>query len=348
MPALLLLSAIAGAAMAAAIVWLVRPADRLEVILRGVVATVLAASVATTAGVLTDAEDPMFLLAVSFGAAPVAILLGAAAGEAAPGRRSVARVLVWTWSGVVFPICVVVPPLLYRTCGAPECRVEDFGASLALLVSSSASVLLAWRANSVAEGPGWVRFAAPVALLWVSAAAWLVSLEGAVDAYTARILLAAVLSPLAGGLAWLLVDVLRQTGRHPVRSFADGVAAGLVAIVPGAASVSFPWSLVVGASAGAAAALVFGAKRIASAGRAGHWALVALSATAIGYLAPAISGDTIGFMFSGRIAAFLPPLATFLAVAAFGIVTSAPAWSLARRTARGEGPGIRKNEKTPG
>jgi hypothetical protein len=88
---------------------------------------------------------------------------------------------------------------------------------------------------------------------------------------------------------------------------------------------------VVGALAGSAAALVFGARRIASAGRAGHWALVALTATAIGYLAPAISGDTIGFMFSGRIAAFLPPLATFLAVAAFGIVTSAPAWGLARR-----------------
>lgn len=337
MPALLILSVVAGAAMAAAVVWLVRPEDRIEVILRGAVATALAASVATAAGILTSAEDPVFLLGVSFGAAPVAVLLGAAAGEAAPGRRSVARVLVWTWAGLVFPICVVVPPLLYRMCGTPECRVEDFGGSLALLVSSSASVLLAWRAHSMAEGPGWVRFGAPVALLWVAAAGWLVSLEGAIDAYSGRILLAALLSPLAGGFAWLVVDLLRQAGRHPLRSYADGVVAGLVAIVPGAASVSFPWSLVVGASAGAAAALVFGANRIASAGRAGHWALVTLTATAIGYLAPAISGDTIGFMFSGRIAAFVPPLATFLAVAALGVVTSAPAWVLARHGARAAG-----------
>ena len=341
MPVLLAVSALAAVAMAAAVVWMVRPPDRREVIIRGMFATLLAAAVTVTAGVITDAEDPAFLLALSFGTAPVVILLGAAAGEAAPGRRSVARVLVVTWAGFVFPVCVIVPALLYRMCGAPECRVEDFGGALALLVSSAASVLLAWRANAGVEDARWSRFAAPVVVLWVAAAAWLASLEGVVDAYTVRILLAALLAPLAGGLAWLLVDVLRRARRHPLRSFADGVVAGLVAIIPGAASVSFPWSFVVGALAGAAAALVFGATRIASAGRAGHWALVVLTATAIGYLAPAISGDTIGFVFSGRVAAFLPPLATFVAVAAFGVVSSTPAWALARRT-------LRQNEKTPG
>ena len=341
MPVLLVVSALAAFAMAAAVVWMMRPSDVGEVVVRGGLATLLAAAVTTAAGVLTDAQDPAFLLALSLGTAPVVILLGAAAGEAAPGRRSVARLLVVTWAGFVFPVCVIVPALLSRMCGAPECRVEDFGGGLALLVSSAASVLLAWRAHAGAEDPRWIRFAAPVAVLWVAAAVWLASLEGAVDAYTARILLAAVLAPLAGALAWLLVDLLRQAGRHPLRSLADGVVAGLVAIIPGAASVSFPWSLVVGALAGAAAALVFGATRIASAGRAGHWALVVLTATAIGYLAPAISGDTIGFVFSGRIAAFLPPLATFLAVAAFGVVTSAPAWAVSRRTPR-------RNEKTPG
>lgn len=340
MPALLVVSAVAGIVMAFAVAWMVRPSDRTEVGLRGAVATLMAIVVTTASGALTGAEEIPFLVAISFGAAPIAILLGAAAGEAAPGRRSVARLLVWTWSGFVFPVCVVVPSLLYQLCAAPECRVEDFGGGLALLVSSSASVLLAWRVHAEAEGPGWARFGIPVAVLWAGGAAWLVSLEGAVDDYTLRILLAAVLAPLGGGLAWLLVDLLRQGGRHPLRSFADGVVAGLVAIIPGAASVSFPWSLVVGALAGAAAALVFGARRMRSAGRAGHWALVALTATAIGYLAPAISGDTIGFMFSGRLAAFVPPVATFLAVAAFGVVTSAPAWSLAR------GGGGRK-KKTP-
>lgn len=331
MPVLLAVSALAGIVMACAVAWMVRPPDRNEVALRGGVATLLAIAVTTSAGAITDAEEISFLVAISFGAAPVAILLGAAAGEAAPGRRSVARLLVWTWSGLVFPVCVVVPSLLYRTCAAPECRVEDFGGGLALLVSSSASVLLAWRAHAAPEGGGWKRFGLAVSVLWIAATAWLVSLEGAVDVYTPRILLAAVLSPVAGGVAWLVVDLLRQSGRHPLRSFADGVVAGLVAIIPGAASVSFPWSLVVGALAGAAAALVFGARRFSSAGRAGHWALVALTATAIGYLAPAISGDTIGFMFSGRLAAFIPPVATFLAVAAFGVVMSTPAWGLARR-----------------
>lgn len=336
MPVLLVVSAVSAIVMACAAAWMVRAPDRIEVALRGAVATLLAIIVTTSAGAATQAEEIPFLIAISFGAAPIAILLGAAAGETAPGRRSVARLLVWTWSGLVFPACVIVPSILFRTCAAPECRVEDFGGGLALLVSSSASVLLAWRTHAEPEGRGWLRFTMAVALLWVGAAAWLVGLEGALDAYTGRIMLAAVLSPLAGGFAWLVVDLLRQSGRHPVRSFADGVVAGLVAIVPGAASVSFPWSLVVGALAGAAAALVFGASRIASAGRAGHWALVVLTATAIGYLAPAISGDTIGFMFSGRLAAFVPPVATFLAVAAFGVVMSTPAWALARRRPRVE------------
>jgi ammonia channel protein AmtB len=129
----------------------------------------------------------------------------------------------------------------------------------------------------------------------------------------------------------MLVDVLRRAERHPLRSAADGVLAGLVAIVPGAAGISFPWSLAVGALAGAVAALVYGLRRLSSAGRAGHWALVVLASTAVGYLAPAVSGDSIGLLFSGRIAALLPPMLAILAVAAIGVLVTAPIWAIGRR-----------------
>lgn len=335
MPVLLVVSAVASAVMTAAVLAMLRPHNPLEVVLRAVAATILACGVTVSVGVLTEADTPQFLAAVALAVAPVAVLLGSAAGEAAPGDRLVARVLVLTWSAVVFPATTIVPTLVFRLCEAPECRVEDFGGGLPLLVSASASALLAWRAHAEAPEQGWMRFALPVVVLWAGGAAWLASLEGAVDAYTGRILLAAVLSPIGGALAWLLVDLLRSSGRHPLRSLADGLVAGLVAIIPGAASVSFPWSSAVGALAGAAAALVYGARRLGSAGRAGHWALVVITSTAIGYLAPAVSGDTIGFVFSGRIAAFLPPLLAFLAVVAFGVIMSLPAWAL--RWRRGAG-----------
>ncbi|QEO10161.1 hypothetical protein [Protaetiibacter larvae] len=326
MPALVALAALASAVMTVAVAAMFRPAGRRVAVLRAILATALATVVTAGAGTALRADTPEFLMSVSFAVAPVAILLGAAAEEAAPGRRRVAWSLVLGWALVVFPASVIVPPLVFAACTMPECRVEDFGGGLALLVSSAASALLAWRAHVHGAEQGWARFAVPVLVLWLGGALWLMSLEGAIDSYTGRILLAALLSPLAGGAAWLIVDLLRQASRHPLRSVADGVVAGLVAIVPGAATVSFPWSATVGAAAGAAAALVYGARRIASAGRGGHWALVVLASTAIGYLAPAVSGDTIGLLFSGRIAALLPPLAAFLAIAAFGVVTSVPSW----------------------
>ena len=330
MPALLLVAALCCAVMTGALVRMLRPTRVGETLVRAVVTVAGAAGVSLTAGVASGADTAEFFLASSFAAAPVSVLLGAAAEEARPGRRGVAWALALAWGLVVYPLCAVVPPLVFRMCAASECRVEDFGAGLALFVSSAASVLLAWRAQADTTRESWTRFALPVLTIWLAGALWLASLEGVIDAYTLRILLAALLAPLGGALAWVLADVLRRAERHPLRSAADGVLAGLVAIVPGAAGISFPWSLAVGALAGAVAALVYGLRRLSSAGRAGHWALVVLASTAVGYLAPAVSGDSIGFLFSGRIAALVPPTLAFLAVAAVGMLVTAPIWAIGR------------------
>jgi ammonia channel protein AmtB len=331
MPELLLAAALCCALMTAALVRMLRPRSPGEAVMRACVTAAGAAAVSVVAGTLTEADTAAFFLASSFAAAPVSVLLGAAAEEARPGRRGVAWALALVWGVLVFPVCAVIPPLVFGLCEASECRVEDFGGGLALLVSSAASVLLAWRAPADHARESWTRFALPVLVIWVAGAFWLGSLEGVIDVYTARILLAALVAPVGGAAAWMLVDVLRRAERHPLRSAADGVLAGLVAIVPGAAGISFPWSLAVGALAGAVAALVYGLRRLSSAGRAGHWALVVLASTAVGYLAPAVSGDSIGLLFSGRIAALLPPMLAILAVAAIGVLVTAPIWAIGRR-----------------
>jgi hypothetical protein len=107
----------------------------------------------------------------------------------------------------------------------------------------------------------------------------------------------------------------------------------MVAIVPGAVTVSFPWSLLVGALAGAVGALVHGARGVVAAGVATRWALTIMVATAVGYFAPPVSGDTIGFLFSASIGGFVPPATAFVAVALLSLLASAPLWILLRRHA---------------
>src|SRR5690606_37227118 len=161
MPELLLFAALCCAVMTAALMWMLRPPRASEAIIRACAAAAGAASVSVTIGVATDADTAAFFLASAFAAAPVSVLLGAAAEEARPGRRGVAWALVLTWSLVVFPVCAVVPPLIFGMCAESECRVEDFGGGLALLVSSAASVLLAWRAPGGVARESWARFALP-------------------------------------------------------------------------------------------------------------------------------------------------------------------------------------------
>lgn len=337
MSALLLVSLAMSSATMACIAALVPAGRRRRAVTRAVLALLFALVVTVTGGVLSGAETLDFLIGVTLAAGPVAMLLGAAADDSFAERRGWADAVVYVWAGIVFPLSVIVPGVVLSSCASPDCRVEDFGGALPLLVSSAASALFAWGAKEDAPSIPWVRFAIAAAVVWVSGALWLTSLEGAIDAYTPRILATAFFGPLGGAAAWLLADQLRGRGGEPGRSAANGALAGFIAILPGAATLSFPWSLAVGALAGLAAALVYGARRMSHAGRAGHWAGVVLTATAVGFFAPAVSGDTIGFIFSGRIGALVPPVGMFLAVAGFGVLVTAPLWLVGRRRRRTPG-----------
>ena len=344
MTGLVVIGVVSSLLMGLAALYIVRPVLGLKVPWPALVGTVLAVVVTTNVGSALDVGTLDYFVGVALGTLPVLVFLLATADGS--GADTVARwTLVLTWAVVIFPSAVVVPPLISARCTALECTIEDFGGALALLISSGSLVLLAWLPAGIGPprdlGRGtWRSIGGPVLLLWLGFAVWLAHLEGAIDEYIPRILVAAVLAPAAGALGWFAVDGLRASGQHPGRSLVFGLLAGMVAIVPGAVSVSFPWSLVVGGLAGAVGALVHGARSIAAAGVATRWAATILVATAIGYFAPPVSGDTVGFLFYAKIGGFVPPATAFIAVALVSLVASAPLWILLRRHAsRSRGTG---------
>ncbi len=53
-------------------------------------------------------------------------------------------------------------------------------------------------------------------------------------------------------------------------------------------------------------------------------------------MAPAVSGDTVGLIFSARAAVLTVPMLVLVAVAMFSVAVSAPVWVLVRRHAARE------------
>jgi hypothetical protein len=59
-------------------------------------------------------------------------------------------------------------------------------------------------------------------------------------------------------------------------------------------------------------------------------------AVAVGFLAPAFSGDTVGIIFAARVAVLTTPVLVLVGVAAFAVAVSVPVWVLVRRHAARE------------
>lgn len=326
----------AGGLATLSIFQLVRPVIGGRMVWPAIAAAALTTVVTTSLGTLTEAARLDYLLGISAFTLPVLVLLEAAA--IGSGADRVARwVLMLAWGLTVFPGAALIPPLLTEQCRFDGCGIIDFGGALPLFVSSAAYVLLAWSppdAVAVAQVRGSEAIAGVLGF-WIAFAIWLASLEAALDPYVARILLAGVVGPAAGAIGWLLVDQLKATGRTVTRSLAFGFLAGIVATASGAVTVSFPWSAVVGALAGVVAGVIHAAKPLAAAGVAPRWGLSLLGATAVGFLAPPISGDTIGILFSAQVGVLWTPLLAFVGVALGAAIVSAPVWVLLRRRQAG-------------
>ncbi len=302
-------------------------------------AALASAAVTIPFGVLTRAGTPEYFIGLASFTLPVLILLEAAAiGSGAD--RTARWVLMLAWGVLVFPVTAVVPLLFTANCIRSDCRFEDFGGALPLFVSSTVFVFLAWLPAGIGRRRGVDRRAlsggmalVAVASFWLAYVIWLTSLEGDFDVYTPRILVAAAVGPASAALGWLLVDRLRDTHSPPLLSVGCGLLAGMLATTPGAVTVSFPWSVVVGGLAGIVAGLVFSTRAFQSTSVAVRWGLALFSATAVGFLAPPISGDTVGILFSAQVSALAIPAIAFVGVALYSVLVSAPAWILLRRHA---------------
>lgn len=322
----------AGALATLAVAQLVRPVLAGRMIWPALGAAAVTTLVTSVAGAVSGLARLDYLLALSAFALPVLVLLEAAA--IGSGADRLARwVLMLTWGVVVFPAATLLPLAATEPCRFSGCSIVDFGGALPLFVSAGAFVLLAGAPPSaVAPRPvGGSEAIAGVLGFWFAFALWLASLEAALDAYVPRILLAAAVGPLAGALGWVLVDRLKAVPRPLPRSLGFGFLAGIAATASGAVTVSFPWSAVVGALAGITAALIHAARGLAKAGMAPRWGLTLLGATAVGFLAPSVWGDTVGILFSAQVGMLAPPLIAFLGVAVGAALVSAPVWVLLRR-----------------
>jgi Amt family ammonium transporter len=331
-----------GAALVAAFAVgvLVRPVLAGRMAWPALAATIATAVVTVGVGRGLGLAPLEFLIGIAVFALPVLLLLEAAA--AASGADAFARwLLMLVWGLVVFPAAALIPLALTAGCFALDCGFEDFGAGLPLVVSAAAYVVLARVPAGVHERARLDRASGRRAvgagfLFWGAAAVWLASLEGTVDEFTPPILISAAVIPVAGAIGWLVVDLLRDTRVTTARSLSLGLVAGMVATLPGAVSVAVPWSLIVGLLAGGLAALVYSWRASLSVGLATRWAVTLLVAAAVGFLAPPISGETVGLIFAARAAVLVTPVLIFLGVVAFSIAVSAPVWLLVRRHAARE------------
>ena len=291
-------------------------------------------------GRLLDVASLPYLIGIAGFAVPILVLLEAAAIGSGADRTG-RWVLMLVWGAIVLPLAALVPLWLTAACAGTDCELEDFGGALPLLVSSSAFVLLAWLPAGVMEradvDPHSNRRAMVALLvLWLAVVVWLVQLEGAIDSFASRILIASVVGPVAGGVGWLIADRARGVSRPVPRSLVLGVVAGLASVFPGAVTLTFPWTLAVGVLAGALGSLAYSARSFQAAGIATRWGLVLLVATAVGFLAPAIAGDSVGILFSAHLDVLSVPLVSFVGVTLLSLVVSAPAWVLLRRHASRE------------
>lgn len=299
------------------------------------VATLVAGAATVVPGIAFGIAEPSYLVGIALFALPVLLLLEAAA--VAAGADRLARwLLLLCWGAVVFPLSALVPLAAVSACAGPECGFADFAGALPLFVSASAFLVLTWVSPIV---PPELRSIPPrclvagLGLLVGGYLLWLVHMEGVLDQYVPRILAAGVAAPLAALVGWLVVDRLRGSGMTASRILAGGLSAGMVAIAPGAVSVLFPWTVIVGLLAGVGAAVMHSSRALLEAGEVARWALALLTAAALGFLAPPISGDAVGIVFSARIGALSAPILVFLGVSLLAMIASLPVWLLLRRRA---------------
>lgn len=287
----------------------------------------IASIVATAAiGIAVGHRDPGFLISTSAVSAALLVpVLGLAHAAGLHGWRC--RLVGLGWAVGVLPPALVLPQTVVDAVG--EFRgIQDFGGALGLVVSAGAYVLVLSAPRSDGDVIGAPLATARIRILgllgfWVVFAVWLAALEGAVDEYTPRILLGAIVAPAAGGAGWLLVDRLRGADRPLRRSIRFGALAGAAAVLSSVVAVPLGAIPLVGFTAGAIAAIVHDARRLREARVAIRTGVTALAAAASGLLASAVIGDQAGFAANANTQTFTSQVLAFGAVVVWALMVGA-------------------------
>lgn len=279
----------------------------------------------TVLGLTTGAAQAPYLIDLAAMAAVVLVLLLVAADAAGAGPR-IRWLVPAVWGVVVLPATALGPLLATAGCPGEPCELQDFGGALPLALAPSAFVLFAVLVPRAARRklPEFPPRRAAIlgGVLWAAFLVWITAMEGAIDAYTPTLLLAGLVGPAVGAVLWLVVDLVRRAHRPVARSLALGAMTGIVATLAGAATVTPPWSLAVAALAGAIGAGV-ARRRTVTVARVG-W--VVLSAALVGLLAPVVSGDAVGVLFTAQIGAVPVAVEAAAATALFAATVSVPVW----------------------
>jgi len=314
---------LAGLAAALVVVWTLPSLRDVGVRLAGL--AILVGGELVVLGLVSGAARLPYLVDLAAAAAVVLALLLAAADAAGAGPR-IRWLVPVVWGVVVLPASALGPLLTTAGCAGLPCELQDFGGTLPLALAPASFLLLAVVVRRADRRPlPELDTRAAVllgAVLWAAFVVWIAAMEGAVDAYTPVLLVAGIVGPAVGAVLWLVVDLLRRARRPVARSLAFGAMAGIIATLAGAATVTPPWSLAV-AALGAAVAAGVARRRTASVARVG-W--VVLSAALVGLLAPVISGDAVGVLFTAQVGAVPVPLEAATATAVFAVVVSLPVW----------------------
>ncbi len=208
----------------------------------------------------------------------------------------------------------------------------DLGASLAVFVAAGGvglGILVVERGvpGDGDDRPRWWAVIRPLLLLWIAWIGWLVGLELAIDDSTRIILFNAILMPLAGTVAGVVVERIRHRA-NTSRGLALGFLGGAIAATAACAYLEPPLAAITALIAGALCALPSpsgsngGSKSIVTA---------AVFAGASSLLLLGLFAKDLSFIYTGQPEVFFGQLAAVAGAGAYGFAIGAGLCFLLRR-----------------
>lgn len=238
----------------------------------------------------------------------------------------------WAVFAIVWTLLVYFPAVYAVTntadgWGLALFGVIDFGGAIPVSIAAAAGaagVLLVCGRQPVHE----LRSSRNVPVMAIGAAlvcfGWFgltIGSEGAVDRYTGLIWMNTLTASATSTIAWVIVDRIMMR-RPTVASAACGAVAGLVAVTPASGIITTGWSLLLGALAGIACAVIVDVAARARFGTPMVVVVIHLVGSLVGVLFIGLFANQAGMVYSGNFDQLGVQVIVALAVAAWSFLIS--------------------------